>query len=203
MTDKQKDILMVSREGMCIRFQEEDVRPTGRNSMGVIGMTLSESDEVVAMQLHTQGKYLLLVSENGLGKRTNIEEFTAQHRGGKGVKCYKIMGKTGSVVGAKALDEENEIMLITTEGIVIRLRVSDISVLGRITSGVKLMNIDSESETRIASIARVRQDETEAAEELTEELTEELPEEKYVDNGIERMLEAAKEEETEENYEND
>ena len=203
VTDKQKDILMVSREGMCIRFQEEDVRPTGRNSMGVIGMTLSESDEVVAMQLHTQGKYLLLVSENGLGKRTNIEEFTAQHRGGKGVKCYKIMGKTGSVVGAKALDEENEIMLITTEGIVIRLRVSDISVLGRITSGVKLMNIDSESETRIASIARVRQDETEAAEELTEELTEELPEEKYVDNGIERMLEAAKEEETEENYEND
>lgn len=173
VTNNEKEILLVSRDGMCIRFKETDVRPTGRNSMGVIGMTLVGSDEVVAMQLHTQGEYLLLASEYGLGKRTEIEEFTVQHRGGKGVKCYKIMDKTGSVVGAKALHEDNEIMLITTEGIVIRIRVKDISVLGRITSGVKLMDLEAGGETRIASITRVREDENKGAEELLEKLEQE------------------------------
>lgn len=173
VTNNEKEILLVSRDGMCIRFKETDVRPTGRNSMGVIGMTLVGSDEVVAMQLHTQGEYLLLASEYGLGKRTEIEEFTVQHRGGKGVKCYKIMDKTGSVVGAKALHEDNEIMLITTEGIVIRIRVKDISVLGRITSGVKLMDLEAGGETRIASITRVREDENKGAEELLETLEQE------------------------------
>ncbi len=141
-TNNHKDIFLVTKDGMCIRFNERDVRSTGRTSMGVIGMNLSPDDEVVAMQIDSQGKYMLIVSENGLGKRTDMEEFTCQHRGGKGVKCYKILEKTGNVVGAKAVDEENEVMLITNEGIIIRLAVSGISKLGRITSGVKLMDID-------------------------------------------------------------
>ena len=141
---------------MCIRFHETDVRATGRASMGVIGMNLTDQDEVVAMQVHTQGEYLLVVSENGLGKLTKMEEFTAQNRGGKGVKCYKITEKTGNVVGAKAVNEDNEVMLITTEGIIIRIPCSGISVVGRIASGVKLMNVDSEN-VSIAGIAKVRE----------------------------------------------
>ena len=125
--------------------------------MGVIGMNLSFVDEIIGMQLHTQGKYLLLVSEQGLGKRTSIEEFTTQHRGGKGVKCYKITEKTGNVVGVKAVNEENEIMMITTEGIIIRIMCNQISELGRITSGVKLMDIDKDSDVKVASIAKVRE----------------------------------------------
>lgn len=116
--------------------------PTGRATMGVIGMNLTYDDEVVGMQLDTQGDYLMLVSEYGMGKRTRIEEFTPQHRGGKGIKCYKITEKTGNVVSVKAVNEENEIMLITTEGIIIQMRVDEISVLGRITSGVKLIDLD-------------------------------------------------------------
>ena len=141
---------------MCIRFHETDVRATGRVSMGVIGMNLTDQDEVVAMQVHTQGDYLLVASEKGLGKRTSMEEFTAQNRGGKGVKCYKITEKTGNVVGAKAVNEDNEVMLITTEGIIIRIPCSGISVVGRIASGVKLMDVDAEN-VSIASIAKVRE----------------------------------------------
>ena len=124
--------------------------------MGVIGMNLSDGDEVVSMQLDTQGENLLIASEKGLGKRTRMEEFTAQNRGGKGVKCYKITEKTGNVVGAKAVDEDNEIMMITTEGIIIRMKVDGISVLGRITSGVKLINL--KDDVTVASVAKVKED---------------------------------------------
>lgn len=178
VTDNTKDILLVTKHGQCIRFKETDVRPTGRASMGVRGMNLGFDDEVVAMQMDTQGDYLLLVSEFGMGKRTDIDEFTLQRRGGKGVKCYKITEKTGNVVGAKAVQDGKEIMLITNEGIIIRIGVNDISKLGRITSGVKLMNLDSTKDIRIASIAKVREDdaetdsnsedETEASDEETE-----------------------------------
>ena len=155
-TDNHKDVFLITKFGMCIRFHETDVRATGRASMSVIGMNLTDQDEVVAMQVHTQGEYLLVVSENGLGKLTKMEEFTAQNRGGKGVKCYKITEKTGNVVGAKAVNEDNEVMLITTEGIIIRIPCSGISVVGRIASGVKLMNVDSEN-VSIAGIAKVRE----------------------------------------------
>lgn len=154
-TEGDSEVLLVSKNGMCIRFREQDVRSTGRSSMGVIGMNLVD-DEVVAMQLVSQGKYMLFVSENGLGKLTEIEEFTNQYRGGKGVKCYKIMEKSGCLVGAKALDEDREIMLITTEGILIRMPVSGISVLGRNTTGVKLINLDANKDIKVASIAKVR-----------------------------------------------
>ena len=113
-TDDKKDIILVTKYGQCIRFKESDVRSTGRVSMGVRGINLLDGDEVVAMQLNTQGYYLLVVSENGMGKRTSISEFTCQNRGGKGVKCYKITEKTGNVIGAKAVNEENEIIMITT-----------------------------------------------------------------------------------------
>ena len=159
-TDNTKDILMVSREGQCIRFHETDVRPTGRASMGVIGMKLSDKDEVVGMQLDSQGDALLIVSENGMGKRTSLEEFTPQLRGGKGVKCYKINNKTGYIVGVKAVREDQDVMIITTEGIIIRTAVSGISMLGRITSGVKLisLNHDENKDIRVASIAKVREE---------------------------------------------
>jgi DNA gyrase subunit A len=154
-TDNEQDVLLITKFGMCIRFHETDVRPTGRTSMGVIGMNLTDQDEVVAMQVHTQGEYLLVVSENGLGKRTSMDEFNAQNRGGKGIKCYKITEKTGNVIGAKAVNEENEVMLITNEGIIIRIPCNGISIVGRIASGVKLMNVDSENVV-VASIAKVR-----------------------------------------------
>ena len=168
LTDKKKDIILATKYGKCIRFDENDVRPTGRTSMGVIGMTLEDEDEVIGMQLSCQGEYLLFVSENGYGKRTNVSEFKIQNRGGKGVKCYNIIEKTGNVVGMKAVNEENEIMMITTEGIIIRISCHDITVLGRITSGVKLMNI-SEEYISVASITKVRVTEDETEEEVTEE----------------------------------
>ena len=154
-TDNRKDIILVTKFGQCIRFHETDVRTTGRVSMGVRGINLGDDDEVIGMQLNTQGDYLLIVSEKGLGKRTSVGEFTVQNRGGKGVKCYKITEKTGNVVGVKAVNDDNEIMLITTEGIVIRISCSDISILGRITSGVKLMDLDEN--ISVASIAKVRE----------------------------------------------
>ena len=154
-TDNEQDVLLITKFGMCIRFHETDVRPTGRTSMGVIGMNLTDQDKVVAMQVHTQGEYLLVVSENGLGKRTSMDEFNAQNRGGKGIKCYKITEKTGNVIGAKAVNEENEVMLITNEGIIIRIPCNGISIVGRIASGVKLMNVDSDNVV-VASIAKVR-----------------------------------------------
>lgn len=156
LTNNENDVFLITKNGMCIRFNEKDVRATGRASMGVIGMTIDDTDEIVAMQLDDQGEQLLIVSENGLGKRTSISEFTTQHRGGKGVKCYKIVEKTGLVIGAKSVNDNNEIMLITKAGIIIRMAVESISVLGRITSGVKLMNVDGDNV--IAKIAKVRED---------------------------------------------
>ena len=154
-TDCDSEIFLVTKLGMCIRFKETDVRATGRVSMGVIGMNLDPGDEIIGMQLRTQGDSLLIVSENGMGKRTFMDEFNVQKRGGKGVKCYKITEKTGDVVGVKAVNDDNEIIMITTEGIVIRLRVEDISTLGRITSGVKLINLDEK--VKVAQIAKVRE----------------------------------------------
>ncbi len=158
-TTNSNDIFLVTKNGMCIRFNETDVRPTGRTSMGVIGMNLDLDDEIVGIQLDTQGEALLIVSENGLGKRTALEEFVVQRRGGKGVKCYKITEKTGNVIGVKAVDPHREIMLITTGGIIIRMPVDGISMLGRITSGVKLIDMDIEKDIKVASIAKVREDE--------------------------------------------
>ena len=158
VTDNTKDIFLVTKHGQCIRFDENDVRTTGRVSMGVIGMNISYDDEVVAMQLNTQGTHMLIVSEYGMGKRTDIDEFTVQHRGGKGIKCYKITEKTGNVVAAKAVNEDTEVMIINTEGIIIQLMVSEVSVLGRITSGVKMIEMDSENkEVVVASMTRVRE----------------------------------------------
>jgi len=166
LTNNENDVFLITKNGMCIRFNEKDVRSTGRASMGVIGMTIDDTDEIVAMQLDDQGEQLLIVSENGLGKRTEIKEFTTQHRGGKGVKCYKIVEKTGLVIGAKSVNDNNEIMLITKAGIIIRMAVESISILGRITSGVKLMNVDGDNV--IAKIAKVREDDK-VVEEDTEE----------------------------------
>ena len=165
LTNEESEIFLVTKHGMCIRFKETDVRATGRTSMGVIGMNLDDEDEIVAMQQQSQGDSLLIVSENGMGKRTYLDEFNIQYRGGKGVKCYKITEKTGDVVGAKAVNDDNEIMMITTEGIIIKLRVQDISTMGRIASGVKMMNLDED--VVVARIAKVR-DKVEGEEEETE-----------------------------------
>ena len=154
-TDNNQDIFLVTKYGQCIRFKETDVRKTGRMSMGVIGMNLTDGDEVVGMQMESQGDSLMIVSEKGLGKCTLISEFTTQNRGGKGVKCYKITEKTGNIVGVKAVNHDNEIMLITTEGIIIRIKVADTALLGRITSGVKLINLDEG--VKVAQIAKVRE----------------------------------------------
>ena len=172
VTNNEKDIILVTKHGMCIRFRETDVRPTGRTSIGVRGMNLGFEDEVVGMQMDTQGPNILLVSEFGMGKRTAVEDFSVQHRGGKGVKCYKITEKTGDVVGAKAVEDGTEVMLITNEGIIIRINVDDISILGRVTSGVKLMNLDSTKNIKIASIAKVREEQPDKEEESDEQTYE-------------------------------
>ena len=168
-TDNTEDIFLVTKKGMCIRFHETDVRITGRVSMGVIGMKFEPGDEVIGMQMASQGESLLVVSQYGLGKRTPIEEFTSQFRGGKGVRCYRITDKTGDLVGAKLVDESRQIMLITNEGIIIKMKVNTISVIGRNTSGVKLMDIDPESGVVVASIAKVRESSEDEDEELDEE----------------------------------
>ena len=173
-TDGSQDIFMVSKKGMCIRFHEDDVRPTGRSSMGVRGMDIGEDDIVVSMQLAVQGDFLLCISEKGLGKRTKKDEFKAQSRGGKGVKCYKTTEKTGDLVGAKMVIEENEVLLITTEGIMIRTSVDMISVLGRNTSGVKVMNL--EEGIKVASFTKVKNDDSQNEENSSESETEEQPE---------------------------
>lgn len=180
-TNNEKDIILVTKYGQCIRFHETDVRSTGRTSMGVIGMSLSHGDEVIGMQLNTQGEYLMIVSEKGMGKLTHMNEFTAQNRGGKGVKCYKIMEKTGNVIGVKAVNKENEIMIISTEGIVIRMMCGDISVLGRVTSGVKLINMDVDNDIMVASIAKVRESSNQTEEDMLKSLEEELLEEESLD----------------------
>ena len=176
-TNNKKDILLVTKYGQCIRFHETDVRKTGRSSMGVIGMNLSDGDEVVAMQMNTQGEYLLIASEYGMGKLTEMSEFTAQNRGGKGIKCYKILEKTGNVVGAKAVHADNDIMMISTEGIIIQMACEDISVLGRVTSGVKLMSLDPEKDVKVASIARVKDSAKKTEEDTLKSLEEELKKE--------------------------
>ena len=193
-TSMETEIFLITKLGMCIRFKETDVRPTGRSSMGVIGMNLSDGDEIVGMQLDHQGDSLLIVSENGMGKRTYLEEFTVQKRGGKGVKCYKITEKTGDVVGVKAVNDDHEIMMITTEGIIIQLRMEDISTLGRITSGVKMINLDDN--VKVAKIAKVREKLSDGNQEFEniEDAMEEIPEEeKYnipedIDDGKEVHL---------------
>lgn len=171
--EDDKEVFLVTKYGQCIRFKTTDVRPTGRSAMGVIGMNLTDGDEVVGMQLDSQGDALLIVSEYGLGKRTPTSEFTVQHRGGKGIKCYRINEKSGNVIGVKAVSSTREIMLITTEGIIIRMEVSGISTLGRITSGVKLINLDKG--VKVAKVAKVREEalsdgeDAEAPDEETEE----------------------------------
>lgn len=176
-TNKDTEIFLVTRHGMCIRFKETDVRATGRTSMGVIGMNLADRDEIVGMQLEHQGDSLLIVSENGMGKRTYLEEFTVQKRGGKGVKCYKITEKTGYVVGVKAVNDDHEIMMITTGGIIIQLRMENISTLGRITSGVKMINLDDG--VKVARIAKVRERVSNGNQEFEniEDALEDIPEE--------------------------
>ena len=170
-TDNNQDIFLVTKYGQCIRFKETDVRKTGRTSMGVIGMNLTDGDEVVGMQMESQGDSLMIVSEKGLGKCTLISEFTTQNRGGKGVKCNKITEKTGNIVGVKAVNHDNEIMLITTEGIIIRIKVADTALLGRITSGVKLINLDEN--VTVASIAKVRENKELETADTSELLTDE------------------------------
>ncbi|GKX30324.1 DNA gyrase subunit A [Vallitalea longa] len=167
LTDNKQDIILGTKYGQCIRFCESDVRVIGRTSMGVRGMNLNHDDEVIGMQLTSQGTDLLVVSENGLGKRTDIDEFTTQRRGGKGVKFYKITEKTGNVIGIKAVNEDNELMIITTEGIVIRIKVRDISRFGRVTSGVRLMNL--KEDIVVAGIARIKEEVTHEADDIEEQ----------------------------------
>ena len=171
--DKEEEFL-ITKYGMCIHFKDTDVRPTGRTSMGVIGMNLDDGDEIVGMQLRSQGESLLIVTENGMGKRTNISEFTLQRRGGKGLKCYKITERTGYVIGVKSVNDDHEVMLITDKGIIIQIRANDVSNIGRITMGVKIMNLDDNS--RIVKIAKVR-DKIEGGDEI-ENISEEISEDK-------------------------
>ena len=181
LTNNKKDIFLVTKYGQCIRFPETDVRSMGRTAMGVIGMQLNDGDEVIGMQLNTQGDHLLIVSANGMGKLTSIDEFKSQNRGGKGVKCYKIMEKTGNVIGVKNLHMDDEIMMINTEGIVIRMICSDISVLGRVTSGVKLMNLSEN--VSVASIAKVRETSADS-EDIIKKIEDEMIEDEKNDEEI-------------------
>ena len=198
LTDDTTEVMMVTKLGMCIRFKATDVRPTGRSAMGVIGMNLMDTDEVVGVQLNTQGDTMLIVSENGMGKKTDISEYAVQHRGGKGVQCYKITEKTGNVIGAKAVDDTREIMLITTEGIIIRLACRDISTLGRITSGVKLINLDDN--VKVATVSKVRKNPSDEDGNEAEEFSEEdntkaadtsVAAECDADNSLDELLDAA------------
>ena len=156
ITDGKDDMFLITEGGMCIRFNERDVRSTGRSTMGVKGISLSKDDKVISLIMGSHGDHILFVTKNGMGKKTDITEFSSQNRGGKGLKCYKITEKTGNLVGAKIVNDENEMMLITNEGIIIRFDSSDVSALGRVTSGVKLMNIDYENGVFVAAITKVR-----------------------------------------------
>ena len=164
-----RDLFLVTRKGMCIRFKASDVRKTGRTSMGVIGMDLKDGDEIIGMQMNTQGESLLLVTENGMGKRTPIEDFKVQKRAGKGVKCYKISAKTGELIGVKAVNDDNEVMLVTNDGIIIQFKVDEVSKIGRDTSGVKLMNTGKDQDVKVAKIAKVREN-PEPASDINEEV---------------------------------
>ena len=158
-TSGENDIFLVTKKGMCIRFNEDCVRDTGRTSMGVRGIRCDKNDEVIAMQLDVQGDEILFVTANGMGKRTELSEFAPQMRGGKGVKCYRITEKTGDIVSAKAVTNDHDIMMMTNEGIMIRMHCSDITVIGRITSGVKLMNVGKDA--FVASVAKLARTEEE------------------------------------------
>ncbi len=182
-TNENSEIFLVTKYGMCIRFKETDVRAMGRGAMGVIGMNLSDGDEVVGMQLDNQGSALLVASEKGMGKRTLLSEFTLQKRGGKGVKCYKIAERTGNLIGVKAVNDDHEIMMITTEGVIIQLPVSDISIIGRNTSGVKLINLDEG--VTVAKIAKVRQKLSDGTNEIeTEEVEGDTDDENADDENV-------------------
>jgi len=183
LTVPDTEIFLVTKHGMCIHFKDTDVRRTGRNTMGVRGMNLSDGDEIVGMQLDTQGETLLIATENGMGKRTRIEEFTLQKRGGKGLKCYKITEKTGNVVGVKAVNDDHEIMMITNAGTIIQIRMSEINILGRITSGVKLINLDDN--IKVARIAKVREKVSDGTQEYdeVEDAMEDISEEPIVVEG--------------------
>ena len=182
ISDNTHNIMLVTKNGQGIKFRETDVRETGRSAMGVRGIELKGNDEVISMQIDTEGEYILIVSANGMGKRTPFTEFKLQNRGGKGVKCYKITEKTGEVVGAKAVNDGNEIMMITNEGIVIRMFVDDISVLGRVTLGVKLMNTGNKNDIVVASITKVKESVTQADAEEAERLEAENSEETDEEN---------------------
>lgn len=186
-TNENSEIFLVTKYGMCIRFKETDVRAMGRGAMGVIGMNLSDGDEVVGMQLDNQGSALLVASEKGMGKRTLLSEFTLQKRGGKGVKCYKIAERTGNLIGVKAVNDDHEIMMITTEGVIIQLPVSDISIIGRNTSGVKLINLDEG--VTVAKIAKVRQKLSDGTNEIeTEEVEGDTDEENVDEESIDEEI---------------
>ena len=182
ISDNTHNIMLVTKNGQGIKFRETDVRETGRSAMGVRGIELNQDDEVISMQLESHGECVLIVSANGMGKRTPFTEFKLQNRGGKGVKCYKITEKTGEVVGAKAVNDGNEIMMITNEGIVIRMFVDDISVLGRVTLGVKLMNTGNKDDIVVASITKVKESVTQADAEEAERLEAENSEETDEEN---------------------
>ena len=186
VSDCEQNVLMLTKKGQAIKFAEKDIRETGRSAMGVKGITLRNGDEVVAMQLETQGEYITFVSANGYGKRNRFTDFKLQNRGGKGVKCYNITDKTGEVVGVKAVNDGNEIMLITNQGIIIRIKVDDISVLGRVTSGVKLMNTGEKEDIIVASITKVKESVTLADEEARrlEELQEDNESDEIESEGI-------------------
>ena len=180
-TSGENDIFLVTKKGMCIRFNENCVRDTGRTSMGVRGIRCDKSDEVIAMQLDVQGEEILFVTANGMGKRTELSEFAPQMRGGKGVKCYKITEKTGDIVSAKAVTNDHDIMMMTNEGIMIRMHCSDITVIGRITSGVKLMNVGNGAfVASVAKLARSNEEES-ADEDINEDLNEESEEAENTD----------------------
>ncbi len=155
LTDGKREIVLISRDGHSIRFNEEEVRPTGRSSMGVTGMNLIGDDKVITLAIDSQGECILFATENGMGKRTRFSEFTAQHRGGKGVFCYKLSEKTGKLVAASAVDEDDQVMLITSEGIVMRMAVDGVSIIGRNTTGVKIMNIAKDGDVKLAGMARL------------------------------------------------
>ena len=155
VTNDETELMLITKQGAAVRFRESDVRATGRNGMGVYGMRLSEDDAIVSMVDTSEAEHVLFISENGYGKRTAPEEFALHHRGGKGMRCYNVIDKTGPLVGARMVDGTDEVIMITNEGILIRIPVADISILGRSTSGVKCMNIDAESDIRVANFAKV------------------------------------------------
>ena len=183
-TNGNQDIVMISRKGQAILFNEQDVRSMGRNAAGVRGMRLRGDDEVVGMQLAIQGDYLLVVSEFGIGKRTPVSGFKGQKRGGYGIRCYKVTEKTGELIAGMLIGDDRDLLLMTNDGMTIRINVNDISILGRDASGVKLMNIDRSSGVRVACVMKMKvSDEPEETEEedgeseiLSKDISEEAEE---------------------------